>query len=354
MELTLRESTDSVTSGRQGSPNSVHGLCRFFQAGCCTRGEKCWYKHELEIPTASETVAVSSTTTTTTTPSSTTTITTTTTTTTTPNASATADPSEVETCSICFDKPETYGLMTGCDHIFCLSCIRKWRCSSSTARNGRHDDPYADDPHALASTSKTCPLCRVRTRYIIPSVVFPTTTPQKKQIERVYRLRLSNIPCRYFVASLQPRAPPPRNESGLVPPHGRLSNAPWCPFGNECHYQHQKVPGVPYNFSESELARAMWGQRAAARRRAASRWGREGGGRASYGQEWVIRHIDDDDHTQHENTSTADADDDDSWDTADMAVLMAGLMEIHGPAADWGGDTTGVEAMDDFLATAFS
>ena len=101
MESTPQETTASMTPIPQVRlpPNQIP--CRFFQAGCCTRGEKCWYRHDIERPTMPEPVAAAST------PNAT-------------DAPASSDSTEVETCSICFDKPETYGLMTGCDHIFCL------------------------------------------------------------------------------------------------------------------------------------------------------------------------------------------------------------------------------------------
>jgi E3 ubiquitin-protein ligase makorin len=72
--------------------------CKFFKAGYCSRGETCWFKHEAPKAKAGEgePAAAAST------------------------VPATAAEDE-EPCAICFDKPETYGLMTGCDHVFCLS-----------------------------------------------------------------------------------------------------------------------------------------------------------------------------------------------------------------------------------------
>lgn len=208
-------------------------------------------------------------------------------------------------------------------------CIRKWRCSS-TSRSAPQD-PYADDPNALASTSKTCPLCRIRTRYIIPSVTWPQDSTQKATIERVYLLRLSKIPCRYFTASLRPRERPV-GPTGRAGPHTRRNTGPWCPFGNECHYQHEKVPGVKYEFSEAQVSRAMWGRRAAVRRRNDSSFGdMERDLSASIDQlgvfpDWVIRFVD--------NPFTAESladliiqrdegsDSDDRWDEAVRTELF--------------------------------
>lgn len=141
------------------------------------------------------------------------------------------------------------------------ACIRKWRCSSSSRDH---------DPDQLASTSKTCPLCRVRTRYIVPSVVWPQNQTQKANIERVYLLRLSKIPCRYFTNSLKPREFP-ADADGNTAPHPRREIGPWCPFGNDCHYLHEKLPGVEFKFSEAQVMRGMWGHRNARRRNAYER-----------------------------------------------------------------------------------
>ena len=168
-------------------------------------------------------------------------------------------------------------------------------------------------------------------------MIFPSTKAQKRQVERVYLLRLSNIPCRYFTASLCPRAPPPRNALGRTPPHGRLRTAPWCPFGNECHYRHEKEPGVKYLFDDAQKARAMWGRRYAVRQRFAGgpRWGRPGAD--PWGMpdmpEWVVGLVDSDfawppnggpGHHTHDDLNDGldddfdnDADDDDDDDDDD-------------------------------------
>lgn len=43
----------------------------------------------------------------------------------------------VQVCSICMDvvvqkanpSERRFGILSSCNHIFCLSCIRKWRCT---------------------------------------------------------------------------------------------------------------------------------------------------------------------------------------------------------------------------------
>jgi len=103
------ENVASATPNRRVKLHPSQVVCRFFRSGYCARGEKCWYKHDIEKVKTSQRAAVASTATASATAPA--------------NAPASSDSPEVETCSICFDKPETYGLMTGCDHIFCLGII---------------------------------------------------------------------------------------------------------------------------------------------------------------------------------------------------------------------------------------
>jgi E3 ubiquitin-protein ligase makorin len=65
---------------------------------------------------------------------------------------------EVE-CNICLDRvlskanpsERRFGLLEGCLHAFCLSCIRNWRTAAGQAE------------------TRSCPLCRARSYYVVPS-----------------------------------------------------------------------------------------------------------------------------------------------------------------------------------------
>jgi hypothetical protein len=52
-----------------------------------------------------------------------------------------------------------FGLL-GCDHCFCLPCIRGWRNNS-----------FAD----VESATRTCPICRVPAFFVTPATVWPQT-----------------------------------------------------------------------------------------------------------------------------------------------------------------------------------
>ncbi|KAG0123597.1 hypothetical protein HOY82DRAFT_636867 [Tuber indicum] len=196
--------------------------CRYFAAGYCQRGPACFYKHDLSSVTLPGLESAD-------------------------KGKKTHEPENTDTCAICYEIPVTYGLLTSCDHVFCLSCIRAWR---STAAPDAVPD---SEGGVLSKTSKTCPLCRVRSKFIIPSSVFPRPAgdaldegekinPAKDAIIAAYLAKLKTIPCRHFTNSLLPSAPPrPRRD------------LPDCPFGNDCHYKHT-FRGSPYVFSDSELS----------------------------------------------------------------------------------------------------
>jgi hypothetical protein len=94
--------------------------------------------------------------------------------------------------------------------------------------------------------NKTCPACRVRSDYIVPSDVFcKHATPEKSTIITNYLTSMSRIPCRHFTQSS---------------PESR-----YCPFGNNCHYAH-KVNGEKYVFSHFELSRMRMRDRQATMR----------------------------------------------------------------------------------------
>lgn len=218
--------------------------CRFFKKGTgyCSRGDMCWYKHEKPDPEPTDDDAPTN----------------------------PAEPAEsansVEICAICYEVPEKFGLMAGCPHVFCLGkslsssicnfeltfdcvdCIRGWRKTVPSMA-----DAFTDTP---PQNIKLCPLCRMNTRFIIPTAVWPATPETRKAIEKGYLNRLSKVHCRYFTSSLKPRNFP-KDKHGRTGPHHRRKHIPFCPFGNDCHYRHEK-DGQPFKFSEAQLGRHMW------------------------------------------------------------------------------------------------
>ncbi|EJU03864.1 hypothetical protein DACRYDRAFT_94059 [Dacryopinax primogenitus] len=122
---------------------------------------------------------------------------------------------------ICYDTPSQYGLLSGCSHVFCLTCMRGWR------------DVKDKELSMLESgVVKACPVCRVKSRFVTPSSQFyPEGHPKKQEMVAAYKASMARVPCRYFASSLQRN--PPR---------------PYCPYGRECFYEHKLPTGEVHEF----------------------------------------------------------------------------------------------------------
>ncbi|KAI9081421.1 hypothetical protein K1719_036567 [Acacia pycnantha] len=124
---------------------------------------------------------------------------------------------EIE-CRICFElvlsKPKAdeckFGILSECDHPFCLSCIRNWRSSAPTLI--RRSRSYRN--------VKTCPMCRKLSYYVIPSTIWYFTMEEKQEIIDNYKTSCKLINCRHF----------------------DFGNG-YCPFRNICFYRHTVRPG---------------------------------------------------------------------------------------------------------------
>ncbi|KRZ01760.1 putative E3 ubiquitin-protein ligase makorin-1 [Trichinella zimbabwensis] len=72
-------------------------------------------------------------------------------------------------CGICLETVmknkencrQTFGILPNCEHCFCIKCIRKWRQADKSLQN-----------------SQACPLCRIVSRFVVPSPVW-VNTPQE-------------------------------------------------------------------------------------------------------------------------------------------------------------------------------
>lgn len=115
--------------------------------------------------------------------------------------------SQGERCSICWERPlsngRRFGLLTGCDHIFCLNCIRQWRGTLGPSRE------------AL----RGCPTCRKNSFFVIPCDRVVIDETRKKKVVEAYKERLKEIPCKFYTDTEE------------------------CPFGTSCFYKHVNNDG---------------------------------------------------------------------------------------------------------------
>ncbi|RLN26694.1 hypothetical protein BBJ28_00012030 [Nothophytophthora sp. Chile5] len=128
-------------------------ICTFFLQGLCRYGDTCFYSHSLRERVESEDEMLA--------------------------MGEEIRLSQDLECGICYDniiaKGERFGLLSGCNHPFCLTCLRNWR--------GNADQPK--------QTVRQCPLCRVETNFIIPSSRMVTKPERKQVLIDEYRVRLA-------------------------------------------------------------------------------------------------------------------------------------------------------------------
>ncbi|KAF9453513.1 hypothetical protein P691DRAFT_658377 [Macrolepiota fuliginosa MF-IS2] len=170
------------------TPYDESKRCKYYANGFCRHGDHCWFKH-----TTDDAPPVSC------------------------DVEQRSDDQQDEPCSICFEKPVTYGLLSGCSHIFCITCIRQWRDQKGQIEHGN---------------IKKCPMCREPSKFITPSSRFwRHGHPEKERVTKAYKESMARVSCRYFQRSRQ---------------MGKTQ--PLCPFGKDCFYQHLNDDGTPHIF----------------------------------------------------------------------------------------------------------
>ena len=105
-------------------------------------------------------------------------------------------------------------MLEGCDHAFCLQCIREWRST-----------------HAIRpEVARACPECRAPSHFVVPSTVH-VAGERKRALVRAYLAGLRAVPCRHFA-------------------HGEGT----CPFGTSCFYAHTDRAGKPIAHAQPRMA----------------------------------------------------------------------------------------------------
>ncbi|XP_053575009.1 E3 ubiquitin-protein ligase makorin-1 [Bombina bombina] len=115
-------------------------------------------------------------------------------------------------CGVCMEvvyekvnpSERRFGILSNCNHAYCLKCIRKWRSAK----------------HFESKIIKSCPECRITSNFVIPSEYWVEEKEEKHKLIQKYKEAMSNKSCRYF-------------------DEGRGS----CPFGGNCFYKHAYPDG---------------------------------------------------------------------------------------------------------------
>uniref|UniRef100_A0A3B3QT54 E3 ubiquitin-protein ligase makorin-2 n=1 Tax=Paramormyrops kingsleyae TaxID=1676925 RepID=A0A3B3QT54_9TELE len=116
-------------------------------------------------------------------------------------------------CGICmevvYDKVSAsdrrFGILSSCCHIYCLNCIRQWRCVKNFENK----------------IVKSCPECRVVSEFVIPSAYWVEDQEEKNRLIEEFKYGVSKKACKYF-------------------DQGRGT----CPFGAKCLYMHAYPDGT--------------------------------------------------------------------------------------------------------------
>ncbi|KAM6496926.1 hypothetical protein JOM56_007399 [Amanita muscaria] len=175
------------------TPYDSAKICRYYANGYCKRGVDCWFRHVIKPPTTNTT-----------------------------NSSELEEEEDL-VCSVCLEKPVTFGLLGGCSHVFCIQCIQQWR-----------DPENKSGDLASSVNTKKCPMCRAPSKFITPSSRFWKEGEQgKTKVMQAYRDSTARLPCRYFQESKT-----------------RNPKKPFCPFGKDCFYQHNNDDGTKHVFKD--------------------------------------------------------------------------------------------------------
>ncbi|KAM7401489.1 hypothetical protein PAMP_016798 [Pampus punctatissimus] len=121
--------------------------------------------------------------------------------------------SQDKVCSVCMElvvqkanpSDRRFGILSSCCHVFCLACIRQWRCTRTFSNQ----------------IIKSCPECRVISEFVIPSVHWVEDQEEKNHLIDLFKSGVSKKACKYF-------------------DQGRGS----CPFGGKCLYLHAFPDGT--------------------------------------------------------------------------------------------------------------
>jgi len=124
-------------------------------------------------------------------------------------------------CGVCFESVvqlgKRYGLLSNCEHCFCIDCLREWR--SSTLKMKQDID-----------VTQSCPTCRVKSSVVVASKDFVVGCEKDILLQR-YKKKMEEMSCRYFDGSIGS-----------------------CPFGRGCFYAHVNWDGE--NLKLNDLRRS--------------------------------------------------------------------------------------------------
>ncbi|KAJ8301183.1 hypothetical protein KUTeg_020170 [Tegillarca granosa] len=121
--------------------------------------------------------------------------------------------SKDKACGICMEvimeknpsSERRFGVLSDCSHVFCLTCIRKWRSAKQFENK----------------IVRACPECRVKSDFVTPSQFWVDSKEEKQKLIDGYKDALRGKACKYF-------------------DEGKGE----CPFNEKCFYRHAYPDGT--------------------------------------------------------------------------------------------------------------
>ena len=148
-----------------GTVSDLNGekVCPYFISGDCKYGSKCRYYHDAGTVNSIESSLSN------------------------PGDDNGKNDDALTECSICISTPDTskgelYGVMSHCNCVFCLVCIREWR-------NEGTKDTFKSEQVRI------CPNCRVNSYFVVPSLRYVSGWKKEDLILR-YKQSLSSTICK--------------------------------------------------------------------------------------------------------------------------------------------------------------
>ncbi|CAG8490597.1 1781_t:CDS:2 [Scutellospora calospora] len=161
-----------ASSHAENKSQNNASICKFFLQNRCMYGDACWNRHELPDTSVNNEVETKK-----------------------KEKQKENEEKEENICAICYDVPKKFGLL-------------EWRKTDNMST-----------PFQSIDTTKTCPVCRKNSPYIVPSSSFAKSGQKKDEIILSYKKRISQIPCKYFQETRK------------------------CPFADACFYKHANPDG---------------------------------------------------------------------------------------------------------------
>lgn len=140
-----------ISKPLESSASGPKPLCQFFVLGNCKFGTTCRNRHDFGFELSQEDIVP-----------------------------VLTNRAECGIC-MCYPRDGVFGVLSHCECVFCLSCVREWRKDGTAVTNS-------------SKQVRLCPLCRRESFYVVPSM-HPVVGEDKKLFLKAYRESMAAKVC---------------------------------------------------------------------------------------------------------------------------------------------------------------